>query len=137
MESIELIGYPFRVSNSTVFNNSFISFATQIGVVDVKINCILENYKYSRYIDYCHLCQFFLVKTRENWILKEFIKAEKIFEPQNYDDCIKITEMIRLFQRNFKKIDENFLPLINELTIDYKNNEKIFNIQTKIEKYVL
>jgi hypothetical protein len=137
MESIELIGYPFKVSNSSVYNCSFVTFATPIGVIDVKINCILENYKYAKYIDYCHLCKFFIVKSRQNWILKDFIKAEKIFLPKRYDDYLLLTDIIRLFQRNFKKIDENFLPLINQVTSDFNDSKSLLEIKAVIEESVL
>lgn len=137
MESIELIGYPIKVSNSTVFKQCFITFVTQIGVIEVKINCILENYKYARYIDYCHLCQIFIVKTRTNWILKDFITSEKIFAPKDYEQCLKLADIVRLCNKNFKKIDDNFLPLVNLITQDFKANVPITDIQKRITDQVL
>jgi hypothetical protein len=136
MDSIELIGFPIRVSNSTVFKHCFITFATPIGLVDAKVNCYLENYKYGRYIDYCNLCQFFLVKTRENWILKDFIRAEKIFDPQHYTQFEQLADIVKLMQKNFKKTDENFLPLINQISNDFTDNNPIGYYTKIIEDYV-
>ncbi len=136
MDSIELVGFPIRVSNSTVFKHCFITFATPIGIVDVKINCILENYKYAKYIDFCNLCQFYLVKTRENWILKDFIRAEKIFEPSHYPQFEQLADIIRLMQKNFKKTDENFLPLINKISQDFHQNRPNSHYQKLIEDFV-
>jgi hypothetical protein len=135
MDSIELIGYPIKVSNSTIFKKSFITFVTPIGVIDVKINCLLENYKYEKYIDYTHLCQFYLVKTRENWILKDFQKAEKIFILNTYEDYQKLADTIFILQKNLKKIDENFLPLIHDISINF-NLWDLNNIQRLIQKYI-
>jgi hypothetical protein len=136
MDSIELIGYPIRVSNSTIFKHCFITFATQIGVVDVKINCILENYKYGKYIDYCNLCQFYLVKTRENWILKDFIRSESIFSPNSFSEFEQLADIVKLMQKNFKKIDENFLPLINQISTDFKSQHPNSHYQKLIEDFV-
>ncbi|MGL4759829.1 MAG: hypothetical protein ACRCXZ_10955 [Patescibacteria group bacterium] len=137
MDSIELIGYPIRVTNSTVFKHSFITFLTPIGLVDAKINCLLENYKYGKYIDYSNLCQFYLVKTRENWILKDFIKSEKIFNLTTYNQHLMLSDIIRLLQKNCKKTDENFLPLLNEICQEFNSNTKdLLFFQNLIKNYV-
>jgi hypothetical protein len=137
MESIELIGYPIKTTNSTVFKCSFITFATQIGIIDVKVNCIIDNYKYAKYIDYCHLCKIFIVKSRTNWILKDFITADQIFNPLTYEDCLRLSDILKLCNINFKKIDENFLPLIQEITRDFSDHRPSSFIQDRIERLVL
>ena len=136
MESIELIGYPIRTTNSLAFKCCFITFVTQIGVIDVKINCLLDQYKYSRYIDYCHLCKIFIVKSRTNWILKDFILAEKIFSPKDYDQCLMLADSVKIFNKNFKKIDENFLPLINKISINFSEYKNIQEINSLITQYL-
>lgn len=136
MDSIELIGFPIRISSSTVFKHSFITFATPIGLVDAKVNCLIENYKYGKYFDYCNLCQIYLIKTRENWIIKEFVRSEKIFEPESYQNYLQLSEIIKILQKNLKKTDENFLPLINQISIDYKTPNPITHYQKLIEDYV-
>ena len=72
MESLEVVGYPIKVANSSVFKVSFVTLVTSKGIIEVKINCLLESYKYSKWFDHCHLCQVFVVKVEIIGSLKNF-----------------------------------------------------------------
>ena len=135
MESLEVVGYPIKVTNSSVFKVSFVTLVTSKGIIEVKINCLLESYKYSKWFDHCHLCQVFVVKSRNNWIIKEFLESKKIFEISNYQQWLLLSDTLLLFYQNFKKIDEDFLPLVIDISQNFQDLT-LQDITKKIENYI-
>jgi hypothetical protein len=124
LEYKKIVAYPIRISPNSIFNFSFITLATDEGVIDVKINGSFNDYKYANYFNYCYLCNLVLVKSRTNWVIKEFEQASKIFDPQNYQEYLHLAFMISSFGKYFKKIDENFIPLI----LEFSQNQKVFEM---------
>lgn len=115
MEYLNVIAYPIKITESIVFKLSFITLVTNLGVFDVKINGLAQDYKYNRYLDYTHLCELSLVRTRNNWIIKEFISAEQIIKPSKYSEYLKISFFVKNCFKYLKKSDDNFLPLIKKI----------------------
>jgi hypothetical protein len=137
MESQEIIGYPIKISQNSVFNSSYITLVTNKGVLVVKINGHFDSYKHASSFDYRHLLKLFMVKSRHNWIITEFLESAKIYDPSSYKEFVFLASVVKLYNKFFKKIDDNFLPLVMHFANSGIFTMQLTEIEELLERYVL
>lgn len=137
MESQEIIGYPIKISQNSVFNSSYITLVTNKGVLVVKINGHFDTYKYAASFDYRHLLKLFIVKSRHNWVVTEFVESALIYDPKTYKEFVFLASVVKLYNKFFKKIDDNFLPLVMHFANSDVFKMELFDIEGLLERYTL
>lgn len=86
---------PLRVWQDELMGVSFIDVLGQSEIYSVKLPSTIANYKLGHLINPEYLLDIELVKTRKNWVLKNAYIAKKLTTPKNYDEHIKLSEMIK------------------------------------------
>jgi hypothetical protein len=136
MQILSVKAYPIKISKATVFNFTYVTLATSQGVLITKVMGNFSNYKYSSYFDFCHTFDLLLVKSNKNWIIKEFNNPYQVLQPKNYQDYELIAKSLRYMYLNFIKIDDNFLPLLDEV-FDNFFDKNIDELEAQIDRFTI
>lgn len=95
MEFREDTVVPIRVWQDEIMGVSFIDVLGKDQLYAVKLPSTIEKYRFGHLINPEYLLDIELVKTRKNWVLKNVSIHQRLTTPTNYDEHIKLSEMIK------------------------------------------
>jgi len=103
MEKRTVVGLPLSIFTDSVMGLSFVKLLTNQQLEVIKIPKHIDQFNQNYLLKSVHLIEVELVKTRKNWILKEIIFFETLFNLQKYEDFLKHKEIISILLAYIKE----------------------------------
>ena len=125
MEIRQVKGIFVHIFNDTVLNISYGKILTEKRVESLKFPTNINNYKYRHLVQPHYLLHIEIVKTRKNWIVKSILGHQELYNPETYDDFVKLSEISKIISDNvIDEQDTNILYFI----VTFLKNAKQLNV---------
>jgi len=98
METRTIIGLPIWIFTDSIMKISFVNILTSTHIEVVKIAKHIDEYKHADLLKGVHIIEIDIIKTKKNWILKDIVQTQKLFQLQKYDDFMKHRDIMHMLK---------------------------------------